>query len=58
MIIGSDANTAYISREAIAKATEPKELFVIDGATHVSLYDRDEHVTRAIAKLTTHLAAI
>ncbi|MEU9353551.1 alpha/beta hydrolase [Streptomyces griseoloalbus] len=54
MIIGSDANTAYISREAIAKATEPKELFVIDGATHVSLYDKDEHVTRAIAKLTTH----
>jgi fermentation-respiration switch protein FrsA (DUF1100 family) len=62
MIIGSDANTAYISREAIEKAAEPKELFVIDGGTHISLYDRDEHVTPAIAKLTaffaTHLAAV
>ncbi|WP_326807095.1 alpha/beta hydrolase [Streptomyces sp. NBC_01775] len=61
MIIGSEANTAYISREAIEKAAEPKELFVIDGATHVSLYDKDEHVTPAVARLTTffttHLAA-
>jgi uncharacterized protein len=60
MIIGSDANTAYISREAIDRAAEPKELFVIDGGTHVSLYDADEHVTQAVAKLgsffTTHLA--
>jgi fermentation-respiration switch protein FrsA (DUF1100 family) len=59
MIIGSEANTAYISREAIDRAAEPKELFVIDGATHVSLYDVDEHVSQAVAKLggffTTHL---
>ncbi|WP_421106951.1 alpha/beta hydrolase [Streptomyces sp. NEAU-S77] len=62
MITGSDANTAYISHEAIEKAAEPKELFVIDGGTHISLYDKDEHVTPAVAKLTafyaTHLAAI
>lgn len=61
MIIGSEANTAYISREAVEKAAEPKALFVIDGATHVSLYDKDEHVTLAVAELTTffttHLAA-
>jgi fermentation-respiration switch protein FrsA (DUF1100 family) len=62
MIIGSEANTAYISREAIDRAAEPKELFVIDGATHVSLYDIDEHVTQAVAKLgtffTTHLRGV
>lgn len=62
MIIGSDANTAYLSREAIGKAAEPKELFVIDGGTHISLYDRDEHVTPAVAKLTaffaTHLSPV
>ncbi|GAA5050618.1 alpha/beta hydrolase [Nocardia callitridis] len=61
MIIGSDADTAYISRAAIEKAAEPKELLVIDGATHISLYDKDEHVTPAVAALTTffgtHLAA-
>ncbi|GAB3011358.1 alpha/beta hydrolase [Streptomyces pseudoechinosporeus] len=60
MITGSDANTAYISHEAIEKAAEPKELFVIDGGTHISLYDKDEQVTPAVAKLTaffaTHLA--
>ncbi|WET76245.1 alpha/beta hydrolase [Amycolatopsis sp. QT-25] len=52
MIIGSDADTGYFSREAIEKADEPKELFVIDGATHVALYDQDEHVTPAVTKLT------
>ncbi|GAA2522675.1 alpha/beta hydrolase [Winogradskya humida] len=58
MIIGSDANTAYLSREAIAAAAEPKELFVIDGATHISLYDKDEHVTQAVAKLVPFFAAL
>ncbi|MFJ4839702.1 alpha/beta hydrolase [Streptomyces sp. NPDC088746] len=56
MIIGSDANTAYISQEAIERAAEPKELFVIDGGTHVSLYDRDEHVTPAVARLSSFYA--
>lgn len=61
MIIGSDADTGYFSREAVEKADEPKELFVVDGATHISLYDKDEHVTPAVAKLTSffgeHLSA-
>ncbi|MFC4508117.1 MULTISPECIES: alpha/beta hydrolase [Streptomyces] len=56
MIVGSEADTAYFSREAIAKASEPKEFFVIDGATHVDLYDKDEYVTPAIAKLADFFA--
>ncbi|MFF7602380.1 hypothetical protein [Streptomyces mirabilis] len=31
---------------------EPKEPFVIDGATHIDLYDKDECVTPVVAKLT------
>ncbi|MFF3754655.1 alpha/beta hydrolase [Streptomyces sp. NPDC002018] len=59
MIVGSEAVTDYFSREATEKAREPRELFRIDGATHVDLYDREEHVPTAVAKLTdffgTHL---
>ncbi|GGZ32036.1 alpha/beta hydrolase [Streptomyces poonensis] len=51
MIAGSEAESAYFSREAIAQAAEPKELVTIDGATHIDLYDRDEYVTPAVAEL-------
>ncbi|MET7508496.1 alpha/beta hydrolase [Streptomyces albidoflavus] len=52
MIVGSESDTAYFSEEAVAKAGDNAELFVVDGASHVSLYDKDEHVTPAAAKLT------
>ncbi|MGW4548055.1 hypothetical protein ACWEN4_17010 [Streptomyces violaceorubidus] len=41
MIVGSEAESANFSREAIDRAAEPEELAVIDGATHIDLYDRD-----------------
>jgi fermentation-respiration switch protein FrsA (DUF1100 family) len=52
MIAGTDADTRYFSEEAIEKAGEPKELFLIEGASHIDLYDKDEYVTSAVAKLT------
>lgn len=44
MIAGGDADTAYMSRMGVEKAKEPKELFIIDGMSHVDLYD-DTSVT-------------
>jgi hypothetical protein len=52
MIVGREAATSYMTTEAYWNAREPKEIFWIDGATHVALYDKDEYVTPAIAKLT------
>ncbi|HEX2313610.1 MAG TPA: alpha/beta hydrolase [Thermomonospora sp.] len=61
MIAGTDAQTLPYSQDAVAAAGDTAELFTIEGATHVDLYDRDEYVTPAVAKLTEffhrHLAA-
>ncbi len=40
VIAGSKADTLFWSREVYEKAKEPKELHVIEGATHIDLYDR------------------
>jgi len=37
MIAGSVADTLYFSQDAIKNAKEPKELFIVDGQTHVGL---------------------
>lgn len=52
MIAGSEAVTSWMTTEAIANAQEPKELFWIEGATHVDLYDKDEFVSPAVTKLS------
>ena len=51
MIAGSEAQTLWMTKEAYEKANEPKELFEIEGATHVALYDVDEYVSQAVSKL-------
>ncbi|WP_406470429.1 alpha/beta hydrolase [Streptomyces sp. NBC_01615] len=56
MIAGSKADTMYFTEEAIAKAGEPKELHVIDGATHIDLYDRPQFVPQVMQKLTDFYA--
>ncbi|KIY01638.1 uncharacterized protein Z520_03190 [Fonsecaea multimorphosa CBS 102226] len=40
MITGTKAATKWYSEDGIAKAKEPKELYVIDGLTHADLYDK------------------
>lgn len=53
MIAGSKADTKYMTDEAFAKATNAKnkELFLIEGATHIQTYWKPEYVTQVIHKL-------
>ncbi|MGW8379248.1 alpha/beta hydrolase [Streptomyces sp. ODS28] len=51
MIAGTEAFTLHYSRDAVAEAGENAELFLVEGATHVDLYDRDQAVNPAVAKL-------
>jgi fermentation-respiration switch protein FrsA (DUF1100 family) len=53
MMAGSKADTKYMTDEAFSKATgtKNKELFVIDGATHIQSYYKQEYVDKAVAKL-------
>ena len=50
-IIGSDAHSRALTEGFYEAASEPKELHIIEGASHVSLYDIDKDVDRAIAKI-------
>lgn len=54
MIAGSKADSLYMSEDAIAKATsaQDKELFKIEGATHIETYWVPQYVDAAIGKLT------
>lgn len=53
MMAGSKADTKYMTDEAFAKAinAKSKELFVIDGATHIQTYYKPEYVNKAVTKL-------
>jgi fermentation-respiration switch protein FrsA (DUF1100 family) len=39
IIEGSEAGSLWHSQELNAKAAGPKELFIVEGATHMDLYD-------------------
>jgi len=54
MIAGSKADTKYMTDEAFGKLSNAtsKELFVLDGATHIQTYWKPEYVNQAASKLT------
>lgn len=58
MIAGSKADSLYMSEDAFPKATgtEDKELFLIEGASHIQTYWVSEYVTAAMGKLTPFFA--
>ncbi|KAJ9097331.1 hypothetical protein QFC20_006244 [Naganishia adeliensis] len=51
MIAGTNAFSKGYSEQAIELAEGQKELFYIEGATHMSMYDQEEHVGPAVKKL-------
>lgn len=54
MIVGSKADSLYMSEEAYAKAsgTDDKTLFKIEGATHIETYWVSEYVNAAVGQLS------
>lgn len=53
MMAGSKADSKYMTDEAFSKAinASSKELFVIEGATHIETYWKPEYVAQAVNKL-------
>ena len=58
MIAGSKADSLYMTEDAFTKATgaKDKELFKIEGATHIETYWVDKYVDATIGKLTSFYA--
>ena len=57
MIAGERADTLYMTEDAFAKAsgTENKELFLIEGASHIRTYWVPEYVEQAAKKLAAFM---
>lgn len=51
IIAGSNAGSLWHSQRAYKLAKSPKELFIVKGGTHMSLYDKD--VLKAMPKIST-----
>ena len=56
MVVGSKSDALYVSERAIERAASKiKELYLIDGATHIDMYDRQPYVDEAVGKITSFL---
>ena len=54
MLAGSKAETRDMTEDAFAKAVnaQAKELYLLEGATHIQTYWKEPYVTQAVKKLT------
>ena len=48
---GQQADTLYFTEDAYRRAREPKKIHVVEGASHVDLYDKPEYVTQVVEAL-------
>ncbi|MCA0919244.1 alpha/beta hydrolase [Pseudooceanicola nanhaiensis] len=44
LVMGDEAHSRYFSEDVYAAASEPKELYIVEGSDHVDLYDRIEKI--------------
>jgi len=52
LIAGSEAGSRWHSENAYKLAKGPKDLFIVEGATHMAMYDVQEYVNQAVGKLS------
>lgn len=52
IIVGSNAGSRWQGEEVYKRATSPKTLKVIEGATHMDLYDIPKYVNQAVTNMT------
>lgn len=53
IISGDQSDTIKYSQEAYDAACGPKELFLVKGAGHVDMYDKEPYVSEAVVKLAS-----
>ncbi|MNH98715.1 fermentation/respiration switch protein [compost metagenome] len=53
LIAGSDAESLWHSKHFYDLAKSKKELFLVDHATHMTMYDQPDHVNKAVEKLAS-----
>ncbi|MCO5993363.1 alpha/beta hydrolase [Actinoallomurus rhizosphaericola] len=56
MVVGTRAVTSWMSVEAFQRATGPKEIHWVDGASHVDLYDQRRYVDPVVERLAGFFA--
>ncbi|MBQ1733353.1 MAG: alpha/beta hydrolase, partial [Lachnospiraceae bacterium] len=44
MVVGDRAHSKFFSESVYAAANEPKELYVVEDAEHIDLYDRVDRI--------------
>ena len=50
-IVDTKAGSKWVGELAYQKTNSPKELFYIDGATHMDLYDGKQYVPQVVTKV-------
>ncbi len=57
MLVGSRAVTAWMTLDAFQRASGPKRIHWLHGASHVDTYDKPEYVDAAVEELTAFYVA-